>query len=375
MSVEAGPALITLVVVSTQHGGQAPHLIVPVFIDGGKSLSEILLVLMMLIAIVAILRGKLQVGTCIVFRLVLYIIIIVLHTSGQRQPVGDIPLQRSRQGIAQLVVGEVVALGNPIGVLHRHSLTSVRPVLHGKVTVGVVTLEILNSIPVGTGGEQIQRNQRVEILSLRNHVVLLDARHHVAQVEGHLVVEQLGGIAHREVVTVEVVVVDNTTGIGGTQREIGLVFVRSGRERQRVSEIGRCAEEVGRVEVAWSGEFVAPAVVAARLRLSVGILELRQHEGLRELEASVIDDVGFAGSTFLGSNQDDTIGGITTIQGSSRRTRQGRDALNIVRIQHGCGITRLTVSAISQGIVVEAALRIDHGHTINHIKHVVVTVD
>ena len=115
------------------------------------------------------------------------------------------------------MIGEVVTLCNPIGVLHRHGLTTVRPVLHAEVTVGIVTLEILNGIPVSASGEQVKRNQRVEILSLRYHVVLLDARHHVAQVEGHLITKQLRRVTNRKVVTVEVVVMDNTAGIRGTQ--------------------------------------------------------------------------------------------------------------------------------------------------------------
>ena len=133
-----------------------------------------------------------------------------------------------------LVVHKPVALGYPIWILHRHVHASVWPVLHGEVAVGIITFEILYSIPVGAGREKINRYQRIEILALSYHVLLLDVGEHVVEVKGHLVVEQRGGIANGQVVAVIIVVVDNASGCHAASRKISEVFLVSCRKRNRL---------------------------------------------------------------------------------------------------------------------------------------------
>ena len=375
MTVEACKLLLLLVVARTEDSGKAPRVVVPILVDRCKGFGKVLCVLTVCVAIVSVLRSKLQVGAGIELRLVLHVVVVVLHTAGQREPVGDVELQRSGERVAELVVGEVVALGNPIGILHRHGLATIGPELRGEVAVGIVTLEVGHSLPVGTGGEEVEGHEGIEVLSLRDHVVLLHARHHVSEVEGGLVAKHLRGVAHGEVVAVEVVVVDDASCIAGADGGIGLVLLVTRRERHGVGEVRTGAEEVGRVVARRLGELVAPAIVAAGLGLSVGVLELGQHERIRELEAAAIGDVGLASGTFLRGDQDDTIRSGGAIEGGSRRSCQGRNALDVVGIEHRRGITRLTVSAVGESVLVETRLGIHHWNTVDDVEHIVVSVD
>ncbi len=264
--------------------------------------------------------GELVDGAGGIFLLIAVVVAVVLHAAGEANPRGDVILQRSGEDVALLVVDKLVALGGPIGVLHTHAHVAPRPVLHGEVAVGIVALKVFHGVEVGPWGEEIEGVERVEILALRNHVLLLDRGEHIAEVKGELVVEELAGVAHAQVVAVVVVVVDESLRVVGAQREISLIVLRAGREGHGVGEVGRGLEEVGGIVVGRLSELAAPAVEAAGRGLTVSVLELRHHEGMRELEAAGIGDVEAALSTLLRGDEDDTVAGLTTIEGCSRRT-------------------------------------------------------
>ena len=85
------------------------------------------------------------------------------------------------------MVDKALALGLPIGVLHR-DVVVVGPVLHGEVATRVIALVVAQLGEVIPGGEQIDRHQRIVVLALADHVLLLDGGEHVAQVECHAVI-------------------------------------------------------------------------------------------------------------------------------------------------------------------------------------------
>ena len=128
------------------------------------------------------------------------------------------------------MVHEFLLLGNPVGVLHQVALIEPWPVLGFEVTGEVVTAVVLHTLPIATCGEEVQRVQRVVILTLSNHVLLADVRHGVVEVERQLIVTELSRITEVEVVTVEVVVVDKTGRVGSTERQVCLVLVSTCRD-------------------------------------------------------------------------------------------------------------------------------------------------
>ena len=96
-------------------------------------------------------------------------------------------------------------------------------------------------------------------------------------------------------------------------------------------------------------------------------------ERLRELEAAGVDHLGTSLLALLGGHKDHTIGGIGSVEGCCRRTGEHADALDIVGIHGRNGISRLAgTGKDTLGLV---ALQVVHGDTVNHVEHVVVTVE
>ncbi len=70
------------------------------------------------------------------------------------------------------MVDEVIAVDDPIGVLHCQSLVAVRPV-HGFETTALVELLIsIELTDILAGREEIYRNNWIEVLAGRDHVLL-----------------------------------------------------------------------------------------------------------------------------------------------------------------------------------------------------------
>ena len=270
------------------------------------------------------------------------------------------------------MVDKTLALGFPIGVLHR-DVVVVGPILHGEIAARIVALEIAQLAEIVTCGKQVDRHQRIVVLALTDHVLLLDSGEHIAQVERHAVVKETGGVAHTDVIAVVVVAVDDALGIGGAERQISLVLVAAGAQAHRVGDVGTRLEEVGGTVVAGRCQFLSPTEVTARLAGTVLVLEARQDKGTRELETAVIGHIHPTRATALGRDEDDTVGGIGAIEGSRRGARQHAHALDVVGVDVGGGVTCLArTGKDTLGLLAGEAL---HGDTVHDIQHVVITVN
>ena len=374
VAAEALDAVVALVKTRAQHTAQAQvtTVNVKVFVKLGESLGIQLAVAHVAQTVVAIFGGIERVGRGKEFLLVFIAALVILHTARDVEPRGDAPVERDSRLVALLVVDEALALGFPIGVLHRDIIV-IGPILHREVAARVIALVVAQLGEVVTGGEQIDRHQRIVVLALADHVLLLDGGEHVTQVERHAVVEETGGVAHAHVVAVVVVAVDDSVGIGGTERQIGLVLFGTGAQAHRVGDIGARLEEVGGTVIAGGCQFLTPTEVTARLARSVLVLEAGQYEGLGELETTVVGDIYPACTTTLGGNDDDAVGGIGTVEGRRRGARQGADALDVIGVDVTGGVTRLAGSGKDAFRLL--AGEVLHGDAVHDIQHVVVAID
>ena len=65
--------------------------------------------------------------------------------------------------VALFMVHKFIVLSNPIRILHRQTLVTIRPILGRKVTIYIITLVECHFVPIVTGREQIYRYQWIEI--------------------------------------------------------------------------------------------------------------------------------------------------------------------------------------------------------------------
>ena len=99
---------------------------------------------------------------------------------------------------------------DPIGVLHHHTLVAYRPVLGIDLTSGVITLVKADVLPVVTTREEVRTYQRVIVGTLVGHVTVVLQDVAGAEIQRHAVVQEGGGVTHREIVTIVTVIRHNT---------------------------------------------------------------------------------------------------------------------------------------------------------------------
>ena len=374
VSTEALDAVVALVKTRAQHTAQTQVAIgnVKVFVELGEGLGIELTVAHVAQAVVAVLGSIKRIGRGEEFLLIFVAALVILHAARDIQPRGDAPVERNSCLVALLVVDEALTLGLPVGVLHR-DVVVVWPVLHGEVSARVIALIIAQLGKVVTSGKQIDRHQRIVVLALADHVLLLDGGEHIAQIERHAVVKEVGGVAQAHVVAVVVIAVDDALCVCGSERQIGLVLVGTSAQTHRVGDVSTRLEEIGGLVTARRFQFLAPTEVAARFAGTILVLETWQDKRLGELETAVIGHIHSTRATALCGDEDDTVSGIGTIERGCRRPRQGTDALDVVGVDVAGGITRLTRAGKNAlGLLATEVL---HGNTIHDVQHVVISVD
>ena len=300
-------------------------------------------------------------------------VLVVLHAARDVEPVGDFELERGAEQEAVLGRRVHVAVGNPPGVLHRQTVVAQRPVHRLDVAAHVVALVVLVLVDVVTAREEVNRHQRVGVLTLREHVLLLDFRVHGVQVEGHAAVEELRGVAGGEGVAVEVVVLDDTSGVDRTGRNVGLVLLVARREAHRVGDVVARLEEVVDAVVGRRAHLLGvPAVPLARLR-TVGVLEAGQHEGRVEGRVVAVGDRGVVGRALLRGDDDHAVGGSRTVERRGGRAVEDRYRLDVVGVDGRHGVTGLTGAGV---LVVGLGRRgVRQRNTVDHVEGVVVARD
>ena len=159
--------------------------------------------------------------------------IINADTSGNIKPRKNVVAGRERQHITLLVRIAQVAVVDPVGILHAQiTAFHIRtPELLHEFRPFVVTLEATVKVEILTPREQVGRNQRVRINALVGHVLVFLIDVAGARIELEPVFQKVRSVAEREVVTVVLVVGDNPVRIDRSRRKVGLVLVRTARNR------------------------------------------------------------------------------------------------------------------------------------------------
>ena len=231
--------------------------------------------------------GDGRVGRGVKFLRIERIGVVETHTSRNAQPRQDVVAGRERQHVALLVGIAQVAVGDPVGILHAQvaALHVRRPELLHEFRPFVVTLEATVKVKILAPRKQVGRNQRVRINALVGHVLVFLIDIAGAGVEPQFIFQKVRGVAESKVVAIVFVVGDDAVGIDRCGGKIGLVLVRTARNRNGVGIDMPCLEiVVRRITVAGlPTHFLTPAVNARAAALAVQprtvtVLEIRQHE-------------------------------------------------------------------------------------------------
>ena len=360
---------------STGIGLQRPVL-AKSLVDIDQHVAVDLLVLGLRDAVEAVFRtlGQLREGRSIEFFRIVVVAVVDAETAGNIEPVEHVVRECSVQHVTVFVVFAQVAVVDPIGVLHRHAGIAHGPVLRIETAGGIVTLVHLDIAPVIAARKDISADQRVVVGTLVGHVAVF--LHHIAgtHVEFQFVVEERGGIAEREVVSVVTVVGDDTARIDRRGREIGLVLFGTCRERHalgtryaglKIVVAGIVAHVVGTVQA------VAPTAderTLGRIEVArtVTVLEIGKDERGHHLRAARNGHRSVARLAALGRDDDGTVGGIRTVERSRGRTVQHRHRLDVLGVDVGNGIGRTLRGELRAAV----AGRREHRHAVDHVEGV-----
>ena len=194
-------------------------------------------------------------------------------------------------------------------------------------------LSILIRSEVQTFRIEVNGNDRVEIFSVRQHILLFGAHVHQSQINTEFLVQQLGTVAESQVIMVGKIVFCGS-------REVALVDIGTGRKTDMILNSVSGMVEVGRVPGGISG-------IRSCIPLIILILKLRHDERFAERSALRHMNGRSAGSLpFLGGDKNGTVGGIASVQRGCRRTGENRDIFYIFGIKRSNGIGGQSVSGV-----------------------------
>ncbi len=346
------------------------------FVETYKEVTENLLVRRLGDTIVTTVRtaGELVVGRSVVLLGVVVIGVVNADTPCKGKVGKHLVAQVGSEHEAVLVVLVEVAVVDPVGVLHGHTVVAHRPVLRVELTLCVVTLIALDVVPVVATGEQERTHHRVAIGTLVDHVAvgLLDVGS--VHVKGHLVVEERGCVAHVEVVTVVTVVGNNTFGVNGCNRSISLVLVGTGREGHGLGRKETGLQVIVGIVIAVvveRGQRRTPGHVAGGDICTAGTCAVTALDAVGDQcavpgERAVVGHLGLAGLALLGGDDDGTVGSFRTIEGGSGSTGKHRHRFDVLGVEVGDRLGRALRTELGRTAGVGSA----HRHAVNNIKGV-----
>ena len=314
------------------------------------------------VAVGAVLTGPQTVGRSIELVGEAVVVVVDLHTSRNVEPVGDLPLERRVGHVTLLGVLAQLAVLHPVGVLHTHTVVAIGPVYRAVTQGRVVTLVHADLVEVLAAREEVETRKGIVVETLRGHVAVVLLDEAAADVERQLVLDERRRVAGREVVTVIGRVGQNTRRVGRRYRSVGLVALRTRRERYRVDDVRTRVEEVARIVVRI--DHVAPA---DHLTDGVAVLALHlgHHVNRREGRAVRYRNGRLVRLSLLGRDEHDAAGGGVTGKGGGRRSRQHRDRLDVVGVDIrntiGTGLVR-HVRAVHR------VREVEHRNTVDHIE-------
>ena len=248
----------------------------------------------------------------------------------------------SRQHITLLLIQTQITVSNPIRILHTVVTFSLRPEHRIDFACRIPTFEHLDKSEVIATREQINGHNGIGINPLIRHVAVVLNDVAGSYVKFHPIVQEIRRITESKIKTVITIVGNNALGVDRRHRKEGLVLLRTGRKGDRIGEDQSCIKEIFRFIIG-AGSVIQLRSPAKDGRTSVfptasrpvAVLEFRKHERTGKLGIAVHRHLQLAYLSALGSNNNRTIGSITTVECSCCGTRQYGDTFDVVRINVG----------------------------------------
>ena len=301
-------------------------------VDVGHHISIERGVIPLAVGVVTKLRaGKERSRRCIALAFIEAIDHVGTCTTRDINPVIDLPLERTIDHIAVLATHGQHAISHPVRVLLRISITVV-PVLHIDLTRRVINLIGTYPIEVLPTREEIKRNNRVEIFTLSDQILVPLTDIVEAEVQRQLIFEELSRVAEAEVVAVVLAVGDDTSCISRTKREVRLILSVTNGERSSILDVRTRIKEVSRIErTIRRSRLRTPALHITR-GIDELILEARHHEGTREGGAIREHHLHTTILTLLRGDHDDPLSCTCPIESCCSRTTEDTNRLDVIRV-------------------------------------------
>lgn len=134
----------------------------------------------------------------------------------------------------------------PVRILLVEPHLTVRPELCCGTCQRIEMLVSGNIFEAFTTREQIESREWRHIRTLGNHILVILNDIVGTGIQGKLVIQEVNRIAERKVVTVIIVIRQNTCSVGGSYREITLALVSTGRKSYGISDVRSCVEKAGK---------------------------------------------------------------------------------------------------------------------------------
>ena len=174
-----------------------------------------------------------------------------------------------------------IAVCNPIWILDASLLVAIGPELNRESSVRTITLIRFILIYIITARKQINRYNRIIIVTLRKHILRFLVRIHKSSSQRKFVRNGICTIIGN-IVTVEVVIMNYPTGIVRRKGNIGFMILRSQLCPDTVRETHTRVKEICRIIIRRSLQLRPPTGKFIRTT-SVRILQLWQEKWLVEI--------------------------------------------------------------------------------------------
>ena len=305
----------------------------------------------------------------------------VVHAdaAGGGEPVRDVPGEAAAEDIALAGLGGEVAVVDPVRVLHGDAGVADGPVLGVELTGGIPALIEPDVVPLSAAREQVSAHDRVVVQTLVAHVAVVLEDIFGADVQRHLVIVELGGVAELGVIAVVGRVRDDAPVVHGGSGQISLVLVVAGGQADGLGA-GQAILEVvvpgivtivvlgdERKSVAADDGALGGIVVAG----AVAVLEQRKGGDAGEFRVGGEGDLGLLGRTLLRVDDDGAVRGGGAVEGGRGRAGQYGDGLDVLRVDVGDRVGLARGTEFRGGVQDRGG----HRHTVDHVDGVIVLAD
>ena len=211
--------------------------------------------------------------------------IVNADTSLYIQSFHNVILQTGSQFITPSFRLTVHTVHRPVRILLVKPHLTVRPKLRCGTCQRIEVLVSGNIVETFATREQIKSRKRRHIRSLGNHVLIILNDIIRTGIQSKLIIQKINCVAKRKVITVVIVIRQNTCGISGSYRKIALTLVGTGRKSYRISNVRSCVEESGRI-IAIIRRI--PPTIRFTCHITISVLKFRHHQRIAECSTQTI---------------------------------------------------------------------------------------